>query len=110
MLHGERGSSIGRCLNAEDEALQFVLHVDDEFRIGQEVVDVGEDEVVLRHGGRCWLMCISSGVDDVTAPSGAMVCVDAAVFCEEEHRGCWSMEAFGEEVPVCRSFADDERA
>lgn len=46
-------------------------------------------------------MCISSSIDDVIGPSRAIVCVDAIIFHEDERRDCWSMEAFGEEVPVC---------
>ena len=45
-------------------------------------------------------MCISSSTDDVIGPSRTIVCVDVIVFCKEERRGCWSVEAFGEEVSV----------
>ena len=47
-----------------------------------------------------WHMCISSSTDDVIGPSRTIVCVDVIVFCKEERRGCWSVEAFGEEVLV----------
>lgn len=46
-------------------------------------------------------MCILSSIDDVIGLSRAIVCVDAIVFREEECRGCWSVDAFGEEALVC---------
>jgi hypothetical protein len=56
-LLGEEGSSIGCCLDTEDEVLMHVLHVDvDDLKVGLEVVDVAEhvpivdvaSQVVLR--------------------------------------------------------------
>jgi hypothetical protein len=46
--------------------------------------------------------------DDEVDVSGVLVCVDVAVFCREERRGCCSVEALGDEVLVRCSSAGME--
>ena len=63
-----------------------------------ELETAADDEVVVWLGGRCWPKLVSSCGDDGVAVSEVVVYVGVADFCEEERRGCCSVEAFGDEV------------